>query len=196
MCKLERESTTKLIGLKYHQNIFEAEEIRDLEKDLNQYGIELQTQSNAIQYIMGIEDLFPQIQVFLSPQIVQSIGFGILSGAIWDGVKLFLCSLRKKMMKKPFACILKGEIDTNATPNIYVNIGKSHIVLPMDIDDKKFEYFVDKMFESINHDIVTEEKYVFYNAENQTLDYYSKHEVAMKLHKQRQESEENENKDN
>lgn len=196
MCKLERESTTKLIGLKYHQNIFEAEEIRDLEKDLNQYGIELQTQSNAIQYIMGIEDLFPQIQVFLSPQIVQSIGFGILSSAIWDGVKLFLCSLRKKMMKKPFACILKGEIDTNATPNIYVNIGKSHIVLPMDIDDKKFEYFVDKMFESINHDIVTEEKYVFYNAENQTLDYYSKHEVAMKLHKQRQESEENENKDN
>lgn len=196
MCKLERESTTKLIGLKYHQNIFEVEEIRDLEKDLNQYGIELQTQSNAIQYIMGIEDLFPQIQVFLSPQIVQSIGFGILSGAIWDGVKLFLCSLRKKIMKKPFACISKGEIDTNATPNIHVNIGKSHIVLPMDIDDKKFEYFVDKMFESINHDIVTEEKYVFYNAENQTLDYYSKHEVAMKLHKQRRESEENENKDN
>lgn len=196
MCKLERESTTKLIGLKYHQNIFEAEEIRDLEKDLNQYGIELQTQSNAIKYIMGIEDLFPQIQVFLSPQIVQSIGFGILSGAIWDGVKLFLCSLRKKMMKKPFARISKGEIDTNATPNIHVNIGKSHIVLPMDIDDKKFEYFVDKMFESINHDIVTEEKYAFYDVEKETLDYYFKHEVVMKLHKQRRESEENENKDN
>lgn len=194
MNKSKRKALTNTIGLEYQKNAFETEELKELENGLSGCGISLKTHENTPKYIMGIEDLFPQIQIFLSSDIVQAICLGVVSGALWDGIKLFFKSLRKMVKKKPFTHISNEKVDINATPNIHVNIGKSHVVLPMDIDDEKFEYFVDKMFESINRDTVTEEKYAFYDAEKQTLEYYSKHEVAMKSYKEWSESKENENK--
>ena len=194
MNKSKRKALTNTIGLEYQKNAFETEELKELENGLSGCGISLKTHENTPKYIMGIEDLFPQIQIFLSSDIVQAICLGIVSDSLWDGIKLFFKSLRKMVKKKPFTHISNEKVDINATPNIHVNIGKSHVVLPMDIDDEKFEYFVDKMFESINRDTVTEEKYAFYDAEKQTLEYYSKHEVAMKSYKEWSESKENENK--
>lgn len=195
MNKSKRKALTNTIGLEYQKNAFETEELKELENGLSGCGISLKTHENTPKYIMGIEDLFPQIQIFLSSDIVQAICLGVVSGALWDGIKLFFKSLRKMVKKKPFTHISNEKVDINATPNIHVNIGKSHVVLPMDIDDEKFEYFVDKMFESINRDTVTEEKYAFYDAEKQTLEYYSRHEVAMKSYKEWSKSKENENKD-
>ena len=195
MNKSKRKALTNTIGLEYQKNAFETEELKELENGLSGCGISLKTHENTPKYIMGIEDLFPQIQIFLSSDIVQAICLGVVSGALWDGIKLFFKSLRKTVKKKPFTRISNEKVDINATPNIHVNIGKSHVVLPMDIDDEKFEYFVDKMFESINRDTVTEEKYAFYDAEKQTLEYYSRHEVAMKSYNEWSKSKENENKD-
>ena len=195
MNKSKRKALTNTIDLEYQKNVFETEELKELENGLSGCGISLKTHENTPKYIMGIEDLFPQIQIFLSSDIVQAICLGVVSGALWDGIKLFFKSLRKMVKKKPFTHISNEKVDINATPNIHVNIGKSHVVLPMDIDDEKFEYFVDKMFESINRDTVTEEKYAFYDAEKQTLEYYSRHEVAMKSYKEWSKSKENENKD-
>lgn len=183
MEKSKRKTLTNTIGLDYQQNAFETEELKELENGLVDCGISLKTHVNTPKHIMGIEDLFPQIQIFLSSDIVQAICLGVVSGALWDGIKLFFKSLRKMVKKKPFTHISNGKIDTNATPNIHVNIGKSHIVLPMDIDDEKFEHFIDKMFESINQDTITEEKYAFYDAEKETLEYYSKREVATRSYK-------------
>ena len=188
--------TSSAIGIEYLQNALTTNEITELESNLNRYGIKLQTHSNAPQFIMGIEDLFPQIQIFLSPDIVETICSGIVSGALWDGIKFLFNSLRKIVKKKPFTHVSNGKFDTEATPNIHVNIGKNHIVLPTDIDDEKFEYFVDKMFETISQDTITEEKYAFYDAEKQTLEYYSRQEVAMKSYKEWSKSKENEKKDN
>ncbi len=187
----KNDCASSAIGIEYLQNTLTTNEITDLESDLNRYGIQLQTHSNAPRFIMGIEDLFPQIQIFLSPDIVETICSGIASGALWDGIKFLFDSLRKIVKKKTFAHVSNGKFDTKTTPNIHVDIGKNHIVLPTDIDDEKFEYFVDKMFESINQDTITEEKYVFYNAEDQTLEYYSKHEVAMKSYEKWSNSKEN-----
>ena len=195
MNKSKRKAVTNTIGLEYQQNAFETEELKELENGLSGCGISLKIHENTPKYIMGIEDLFPQIQIFLSSDIVQAICLGVVSGALWDGIKLFFKSLRKMVKKKPFTHISNGKVDTNATPNIHVNIGESHVVLPMDIDDEKFGYFVDKMFESINRDTVTEEKYAFYDVEKQTLEYYSRHEVTMKSYKEWSKSKENENKD-
>ena len=142
---------------------------------------------------MGIEELFPQIQIFLSSDIAQAIYLGIASSAIWDGIKLFFRSLKNIIKKKTFTHVSNNKVNTKATPNIHVNIGESHIVLPIDIDDSKFEYFVDKMFDSMDKDIVNEEKYVFYDAEKQTFEYYTRHEVTMKSYqdwKEKQNSKE------
>jgi len=195
MSEQKKTILTNSIGLEYQQNAFGTEELKELENGLSDCGVSLKTHANTLKYIMGIEDLFPQIQIFLSSDIVQTICLGVASSALWEGIKFFLKSLRNMVKKKPFTHVSNGKVDTNATPNIHVNIGKSHVVLPMDIDDEKFEYFVDKMFETMSQDTITEEKYVFYDAEKQTLEYYSRYEVAMKSYKEWSKSKENENKD-
>lgn len=191
MDKSKRKTLTNTIGLEYQQKAFEKEELKELETGLSVCGISLKTHENSPKHIMGIEELFPQIQIFLSSDIVQTICLGVVSGALWDGIKLFFKSLRKMVKKKPFTHISNGKIDANATPNIHVNIGKSHIVLPMDIDDEKFEYFMDKMFETINQDTITEEKYVFYDAKKETLEFHSRHQVATRAYKQWSETKGN-----
>ena len=180
MYQTNKKATTNCIGIEYLQNAFEPEEIEELENNLNKFGIKLKTYSSAPKYIMGIEELFPQIQIFLSSDIAQAIYLGIASSAIWDGIKLFFRSLKNIVKKKTFTHVSNNKVNTKATPNIHVTIGESHIVLPIDIDDSKFEYFVDKMFDSMDKDIVNEEKYVFYDAEKQTFEYYTRHEVTMK----------------
>ena len=193
MDKSKKKALTSAIGLEYQQNAFDSEELKELENGLSDCGISLKNHANKPKYIMGIEELFPQIQVFLSSDMAQAIYWGIASGAIWDGIKLFLRTLRKMVKKKSFTHVSNNKVDKNATPNIHVNVGKSHIVLPIDIDDSKFEYFVDKMFDSMDKNIVVEEKYVFYDAEKQTLEYYTRHEVAMKSYqdwKEKQNSKE------
>lgn len=194
MDKEGKKALIKAVGLQYQQNAFEMDELKELENGLSDCGISLKIVITPTKHIMGIEDLFPQIQIFLSHDIVQTIFLGIASNVIWDCIKVFLKSLRKIVKKKPFTRVSNGKVDTNANPNIHVNIGKSHVVLPMEIDDDKFEYFLDKFFETINKDIITEEKYVFYDVDKQILEYYSKNEVVAKSFKQW--SEKSENKDN
>ena len=193
MDKSKKKALTSAIGLEYQQNAFDSEELKELENGLSDCGISLKTHANKPKYIMGIEELFPQIQIFLSSDIVQTICLGVASSAIWDGIKFFLKTLRNMVKKKQFTHVSNGKVDTNATPNIHVNIGESHIVLPIDIDDSKFEYFVEKMFDSMDKNIVVEEKYVFYDAEKQTLEYYTRHEVTIKSYqdwKEKQNSKE------
>ena len=113
-----------------------------------------------------------------------------------DAVKYFLISLRQMIKKKRFTRIQNGKVDTNATPNIHVNIGKIHVVLPMDIDDNKFEYFVDKMFDEIDKDTITQEKYAFYDDDIKTITFCSKQEVAMESYKLWREAQEKEDERN
>lgn len=194
MDKSKKKTLTNIIGLEYQQNALGTEELKKLENGLNECGISLKTYANTPKCIMGIESLFPQIQIFLSSDIIQAICLGVVSSAVWEGIKFFLKSLRNMIKKKPLTRVSNDKVDTNVTSNIYLNIGKSHVVIPMDIDDEKFEYFVDKMFESINQDIITEEKYAFYDAEKETLEYYYRHEVVARSYKQWSETKGN--KDN
>ena len=143
---------------------------------------------------MGIEELFPQIEIFLSSNVVETIFLGLVTNAIWDGIKYLLSSIQKMIKEKPFVHIQNGKIDTDKKPNIHINIGKSHIVFPTDIDDNKFEYFIDKMFESIDKDTITTEKYGFYDENANVIEFYTRHEIAMKSYKDWEKSNRRGNK--
>lgn len=188
MNKTTKENVTNIIGLTYLQGTFDKDEINILVTKLNQSGIALRTQETPPKHIMGIEDLFPQIMICISPVMLEAIRTNILSNAIWDGIKYLLFSIRKTIKEKPFVHVQNGKIDTDKKPNIHINIGKSHIVLPADIDDNKFEYFVDKMFESIDKDTIITEKYGFYDENDNVINFYTRHEIAMKLYEDWKES--------
>lgn len=79
-----------------------------------------------------------------------------------------------------------GKVDTNATPTIHFNIGQMHAVLPMDIDDEKFKYFVDKAFESVNEQSIAKETYFIYSEKTGEAKQYTKHELVQKAYQESQ----------
>ena len=79
-----------------------------------------------------------------------------------------------------------GKITTNVVPSIHFNIGQMHAVLPMDIDDEKFKYFVDKAFETINEQTVAKETYFIYSEKTGEARHYTQHELIQQTYQERQ----------
>lgn len=182
----KREMPTSAVGLAYLQGAFDREDILVLENGLKESNLSLVYHATSPKYIMGIEDFFPQIQAFLSPDIVQVLCQGIATNAIYDGIKWFLFSLRQITKKKTLTKVQNGKITTNVVPSIHFNIGQMHAVLPMDIDDEKFKYFVDKAFESVNEQSISRETYFIYSEKTGEAKQYTKHELVQKAYQESQ----------
>ena len=79
---------------------------------------------------------------------------------MYDALKAFPKLVRKLSQGKPFFKVKAGGTITQSVPNIHFTIGKMHAVLPMETDDEKYEYFVDKMFEFASNQQVSEMSYL------------------------------------
>lgn len=168
------------LGIDYLEGTFNKEDLDDIENYLNKKSISLYASSHHPKQIMGIEDLFPQIGIMLSPDIVHNICMNLLSCALYDAIKQTLCYIWKKIKLKKITKIKGSEIISNVTPNAHFIVGRKHIVLPTDIDEEKFKYFVDKFFESIDTDSIMKETYTYYNSTTNSPVTYTKDQIAQK----------------
>lgn len=177
---------TCAIGLDYLQGAFNNEDLLILENELKDSKLSLMSHETPPKHIMGIEDFFPQIQAFLSSDVVQAICLGLATNAIYDGIKCFLVLLRQLAKKKPLSKVQNGKVTTNVTPTVHFNIGQMHAVLPMDIDDEKFKYFVDKAFESVNEQSIAKETYFIYSEKTGEAKHYTQHELVQRAYQESQ----------
>ena len=184
--KSKRAMPTSAVGLAYLQGAFNSEDLLALESGLKENNLSLVSQATSPKYIMGIEDFFPQIQAFLSPDLVHVLCQGIATNAIYDGIKWFLFSLRQIAKKKTLTKVQNGKITTNVVPSIHFNIGQMHAVLPMDIDDEKYKYFVDKAFETISEQSVAKETYFIYSEKTGEARHYTQHELIQQAYQESQ----------
>lgn len=174
----KRKIPKKTVGLTYLEESITKDELSVLENNLKSCELVLLSREKRPQYIAGIEDFFPQIQVFLSPDVLQTICLGLATNAIYDGIKWFLLSLCRIVKEKPFVKISNGIIHKNEMPTIHFNLGQMHVVLPMDIDDEKFKYFVDKAFEAAKDQKKTSETFFVYSEESGEANQYTREEIA------------------
>ena len=162
------------------QTIFSLEDINELEMCLKQENIHLEMHTHQPQYIAGIEELFAQVQILLSPDIVYAITTGILTNGMYDVLKQFLKRILTKMSSVRLTK-LQGEKEAKEVPpTIHFNIGQTHVILPLGIDDTKYEYFVDKMFEYMGSQDVKKGGYCIWNDENEEVKIYTQSEIAQK----------------
>lgn len=169
----------KTLGLEYLDGAFTNEELQQFSNALEKSGITFVSRATKPRHIAGIETLFPQIQVFLSNDLVEAIALGLATNALYDVLKLLAKLMRKLSCNKPFAKMQNGKIDAEAVPNIHFNIGSVHAVLPVEVDDKKYEYFVDKMFESVNAQTITKETYLVLDDASGEVQLLTKEQIAI-----------------
>ena len=128
----------------------------------------------------SLDDLFANITVLLPPDLLQQICIGILTNTSYDCLKNFLINFWK-VAKTKLLTKVRGEIVTeNVPPIIHVQAGKLKVVIPTNLEDNKFEYFVDRMFECITPETITEDKYAFYDNESRNITLLTSRQIAEK----------------
>lgn len=157
---------------------FRDPEIEKAESEMKTYDLKLKIyQDPEYRFCNASIDLFvPIMQILLSPEFLFALGQGIVTNAAYDGVKHLLNSVRKMFCKHNVYKIESNSIRTEEA-NIQFIIGDKHLILPVDVDDNKFEYAVDafmaKAFEADN----CEPTYVFYQDDNGELKEKTESEI-------------------
>lgn len=149
---------------------FQDYEIEKAESEMETYDLDLKIYQDAEHRFCNASiDLFvPIMQILLSPDFLVALEQGIVTNAAYDGVKHLLNSVRKMFCKRNVYKIESNSVRTEE-PNIQFVIGDKHLILPVDVDDNKFEYavdaFMDRAFEADN----CEPTYVFYQDDESEL---------------------------
>ena len=187
---MKKKKLDATISLDYLQGLLSKEDLKKLEDELNNNGFSLSSQETQPRYIAGVEDFFPQIQVFLSPDLLRNLYLGLVTNAFYDGIKYFLVLLRQMIQKKKISKIQSGNVINNITPVMHFNIGQMHVILPMEIEDKKFEYFVDKAFETANANDAAKETYFSYCEKTGEVQNHTRYELIQKTYQESQSDDE------
>lgn len=177
----------KVVLLDYVQNTFSSNDILELHNCLKPEGIILKEHVHKRQYIAGIEELFAQIQIILSPDFVNVISTGLLTNGMYDVMKIFLQKIYFKMNQIRLTKMQTGKEIKEVPPVIHFNVGNMKVTLPLDIDNGKYEYFVDKLFEYLASNTSPKEGYGFWNREKEEIEHYTKSEIVRKIYSEHED---------
>lgn len=139
--------------LDYLQNSFTAEDIKEFEGISEKHGFSLATNAHRALFLNGPENWFPQIALVLSPAVVQTILYGLATNAIYDGLKALLTVIRIRlkanMKAQPFYSLSSNGKIEEVTPQVHIVVGQSQIDIPVEMEQDKFEYCIDKAMEVV-----------------------------------------------
>lgn len=164
------------IVMVYYEGSFEESELNLLEDAAAQYDMTILTHQRSPYVQASIDFFFPFLEIFLSPEIVGEICRNAVTNGTYDAIKLVLSQICKKFHKHPIYKVQRNGIKEE-TPNIQFRMGNNCLVLPIDVDDEKFQYVVDKFFEHSSQtmpDVVT---YSIYCEEENSLVRKTENEI-------------------
>ena len=92
-----KQENNKVIFINALQGALSSEDIKELEECIAKEEIQLQIQSHSPRYMNGIEDLYAQIQIMCSNELLFALFTGVLGSGIYDVLKNFLCKMYSKM---------------------------------------------------------------------------------------------------
>ena len=152
------------IGIIYGKGSFKDSELEALANEFAAYGLRLAAKERSPFINAAVDFFIPFLQIMLSPEMVSALSQGLLSCATYDAIKMLLASIRNKFYHHPICKIQGGKI-TEVTANIHFVVGNNLLVLPIDIDDKKYQYTVDKFMELAASTLPERPIYSFYSEE-------------------------------
>ena len=152
------------IGIIYGKGSFKDSELEALANEFAAYGLRLAAEERSPFINAAVDFFIPFLQIMLSPEMVSALSQGLLSCATYDAIKMLLASIRNKFYHHPICKIQGGKV-TEETANIHFVVGNNLLVLPIDIDDEKYQYTVDKFMELAASTLPERPIYSFYSEE-------------------------------
>lgn len=176
-----KENNKKVILIDALEGVLTLEDIKGLEECVAKDDIQLLVYSHSPIYMNGIEELYAQIEIVCSQELLTAVLTGVVGSGIYDVLKTLLCKLHGKMKGRYVTKVQKNKKE-EIQPKMHFVVGDIKVVLPLDVDDEKYKYFVDKMFESIKDESITKKEFCVWNKETGEVEYYSQLEIVRKVY--------------
>lgn len=155
----------------YDPNSYSEEEIYELSKIMEKQGFSLTLKKEIPPISASIEIFFPYLQVLASPEMQEALMMlaqGVAVNACWDMLKVFLKNIYDKF-SRALIYRIQGEKIKKENANIHFVVGKNILVLPVSVDEEKYEYTVDKFMEVSLKTTPAEVTYTYYDEEKQAV---------------------------
>ena len=156
------------IAIVYCKNSLNREELISIENELAKCDMMLVANERSPYINASIDFFVPLVQILLSPDMVNAVCQGLLTNAAWDAIKAVLIHIFRKFRNKP-VFKLQGENVTEEIPNIHFVIGNNVLALPMNVDEEKFKYAVDKFMDISASSTPEKVTYTFYSDEENAV---------------------------
>lgn len=177
----KKDVPSSTIFIDYLRNAFTSTEIEEMKKTLSTEKLQLATKSHMPQHILGIEELFAQISIFLPPDIVMMLCQTIITRGTYDCLKALIMQVYKYIKNKPFSRIKNSEIIEGDIPNVHLIVGNNKIILPMNLEQDKFEYALDTFKDVVNSKSVETRHFSKFNEEKGCFECYEESELVLKI---------------
>lgn len=193
---MERDNSTLLIV--YNEGLLTLDDQQKIQKALEgNIHIAFWAKKNGPMNA-AFDDIFTVLSIAISPDAWEQFFSGIAVAATIGAVKLLGRELKKILVKKKIYKVTADTIE-EPRPTIGIRGQNINIILPADISDEKFEYCIDKAFESVqaqSSKISKEETITYYDditkdAITYTLTEYYWNVVEPKI-RQKEVNQENE----
>ena len=178
---------TNEIFIDYLENAFTEEELDNLAKQVGEHNYLIYGHPHSPKHINGIEELFAHITIYLPHDLIKDILIGLSINGSYDCIKMFFVNFWRIIKAKKLTKIQGGKITEGASPVVHARAGNMSFVIPIELEEEKFKYFVDKMFSSIDTQTIKETKYAFY--ENENIVFYTQDQIAEKAMREWQEKQ-------
>lgn len=160
---MARDDSTLLIV--YNEGLLTSDDQQELQKALNgNIHIAFWPKKNGPMNA-AFDEIFTVLSIAISPDVWEQFFSGIAVSAAIGAVKLLGRELKKILSKKKVYKVTANTIE-EPKPTIGIRGPNINIILPADISDEKFEYCIDKAFESIqvsSQKISKEETITYHN---------------------------------
>lgn len=156
------------IDLVYNRDSLSDEEITTLEQELADKGIVLLSRQRSRMVCASCDFFVPLIEFVTSPDFIIGLTSGIVASIAWDSIKTIAVFLYHKYHNKKIKKLYSNKT-VEEDPNIQMGFGDAHFVLPVEVDQEKYEYAVDIFFEYASSHTPDKTTYVWYNEKDGSL---------------------------
>lgn len=162
------------IFIEFQKGLLSDEEMLELQKSTESI-CPIGFQPKDTHVLAAFEDIISAVTVYITPDFWTQLYAGLATNVISSGIIFAITQIKKAIQKKRVYKVTADGADEKI-PTIGIRTHHVNIILPTDISDDKFEYCVDRAFESVQDSkqlILKEETITFFDKEIDSMVTYS-----------------------
>ena len=165
------------ITIEYLKGLLSSEDIDELKQSFNDTDTLVEVKSYPPRVMAAIDELFSDIAINLSSDVVSGIFIGVISNGVFAALISCLKKIRYRVKNKKLHKVSAGEI-TDKTPNVYIKIDNLNIQVPISAKDEEYEYFTEHVFESVKEQEFKMQTFCFFDEKTHSFVYKSILEIG------------------